>query len=64
MVCTYSCGKKFPMAYVGQSNQPKRFINTDDDELNNRYTSNKTAWLNCGVTQWWFQDVFSPWFNE
>ena len=64
MVCTYSCGKKFPMAYVGKSKEPKCFRNSDDGEFNHKYTSNKTAWFNCGVTQWRFQDVFAPCFNE
>ena len=64
MVCTSIRGKNFPMAYVGKSKQPNCFINADDDEFNNRYTSNNTVWFNHGVTQWWFQNVFSPWFNE
>ena len=64
MVCTYIRGKKCTIAYVGNSKKPKCFRNADDDEFNHRYTSNKTAWFNSGVTQWWFQDVFAPWFNE
>ena len=64
MVCTSSRGNKLPMAYVGHSKQPKCFRNADEDEFNHRYTINKTAWLNLGVTQWWFQDIFAPWFNK
>ena len=52
------------MACIGKSKQQKCFRNADDDEFNQRYTSNKTAWFNRGVTQYWFQDVFVPWFNE
>ena len=51
MVCTFSLGKKIPMEYVVKSKQPKCFRNADDDEFNHRYTSNKTAWFNRGVTQ-------------
>ena len=64
IVCAYSRGKKCPMAYVGKSKQPNCFRNSDENEFNHRYTGNKTAWLNRGVAQWWFQDVFPPWFNE
>ena len=52
------------MAYFGNSKQLKFFRNADDNEFNHIYKSNKTPWLNCGVTQLWFQDVFAPWFNE
>ena len=64
MVCKYINGKKFPMAYVGKSKQPKCFKNADGNGSNHRYTSNKTVWFNRGVTQWWFQYLFSPCFNE
>ena len=64
IVCKSSRRKKCPMAYVEKSKQPKCFINVDDDEFNNRYTSNNTVWFNHGVTQWWFRDVFAPWFIE
>ena len=52
------------MAYVGKSKQPKCFRNTDDDDFNHIYTSNKTSWFNGVVTQRWFQDVFAPRFIE
>ena len=64
IVCTSIRRKNFPMAYVVHSKQPKCFRNDYGDEFNHRYTSNKMVWFNRGVTQWWFQDVFSPWFNE
>ena len=60
VVLTSSHGKKCPMAYVEKSKQPNCFINYDDNEFNHRYTSNKIAWFNCGVTQWWLQDVSAP----
>ena len=64
MVCKSSSGKKCPMAYVGKSKQAKCFINAYNSKFNHRYTSNKTAWFNHGLTQWWFQDLLVPWFNE
>ena len=64
MVCISSRVKICPVAYVENPKQPKCFRNSDGDEFNHRYTSNNTAWFNCGVTQWWFQDLFAPWFNE
>ena len=60
MVYTSIRRNKCPMAYVGKSNQPKYFRNAGGDEFNHRYTSNTTAGFNCGVMQWWFQDVFAP----
>ena len=32
------------------------------EDIKNRYTSNKTAWFNRGVTEWWFRDIFITWF--
>ena len=64
MVCTSSRGKKCPMSYVEKSRQPKCFRNADDDNFNYRYISNKTVKFNRGVTRWWLQDLFAPWFNE
>ena len=52
------------MVYVGKSKRPKCFRNADYDEFNHRYKSNKTAWFNRGMTQWWFQYVCAPWFHE
>ena len=62
MVCTSSVGKKCPMAYVGTSKKPRCFVEASSDIMK-RYTSNKCAWFNQSVTQWWFKDVFAPWFD-
>ena len=63
MVCTSSPGKKCPMAYVGKARNPRCFVNVTAD-LKRRYTRNKTAWFNRGVTEWWFREIFAPCFDE
>ena len=60
MVCTSSTGKKVPMAYVGKSKNPFCFRG---HEIQN-YCANDKAWFNMSVTQWWFREVFAPFFVE
>ena len=61
MVCTSAKGIKCSIAYVGRAKCPRCFSGAND-EIFKRYTSNKTVWFNKGVTQWWFSDIFVPWF--
>ena len=61
MVCTSSLGVKVPLAYVGKSNNPRCF---SGKVRPSHYTYNKKAWFNMGVTKWWFESVFIPFFSE
>ena len=61
MVCTSSLGVKVPLAYVGKSNNPRSFAGKVRPA---HYTFNKKAWFNKGVTKWWFETVFIPFFTE
>ena len=60
MVCTSSDGVKCPIGWVGKSKNPRCFTNQNVQN----YIANEKAWFNKGVTQWWFRDVFDPFFKE
>ena len=63
MCCTSSDGKKVPLAFVGKAANPRCFTGIDQD-VTKYYTHNSTAWFRKETTEWWFGQVFGPWYRE